>query len=186
MQRREPRSREPPPKPVGTLLQANVLCTDSRGPVRVSQSPSSGPNPGAAPPDTTLVKTFIVEDSPIILDNLVATLEEMSPVQVVGSAGDEATALKRMKQLDGQLDLVIIDVFLKSGSGLGVLRSAAQAGLRARRVVLTNYATADMREKCRSLGAHRVFDKSNDLDDLISYCTHLADRPGDTSPGALG
>jgi DNA-binding NarL/FixJ family response regulator len=133
-----------------------------------------------------LVKTFIVEDSPIILDNLVATLEEMSPVQVVGSAGDEVTALQRITQLDSQLDLVIIDVFLKSGSGLGVLRSAALAGLHAKRVVLTNYATQDMRDKCRSLGAHRVFDKSNDLDDLISYCTYLADHPGDTSPGALG
>jgi hypothetical protein len=30
------------------------------------------------------VKTFIVEDSQIILDNLVAALEELSPVQVVG------------------------------------------------------------------------------------------------------
>ena len=132
-----------------------------------------------------MVKTFIVEDSPIILDNLVATLEEMSPVRVVGSAADEASALERMKQLDGELDLVIIDVFLKSGSGLGVLRSAAQAGLQAKRVVLTNYATPDMREKCRALGAHRVFDKSNDLDDLISYCMRLAGGAVDTSPGSL-
>ncbi len=146
------------------------------------QSPDGGPALGVAPLDTPVVKTFIVEDSPIILDNLIATLEEMSSVQVVGSAADEATALQRMKQLDGQLDLVIIDVFLKSGSGLGVLRSAAQAGLRARRVVLTNYATPDMREKCKALGAHRVFDKSNDLDDLISYCMRLAEGSADGPP----
>jgi len=38
------------------------------------------------------VNTFIVEDSPIILDNLVATLEELAPVRVVGSAADEASA----------------------------------------------------------------------------------------------
>ena len=27
-----------------------------------------------------------------------------------------------------------------------------------------------MRERCRSLGADQVFDKSSELDDLIAYC----------------
>jgi DNA-binding NarL/FixJ family response regulator len=131
------------------------------------------------------LRTFIVEDSPIILDNLVATLEEMAPVQVVGSAPDESTAMARLAQLRDQVDLVIIDVFLKSGSGLGVLRGSAQFGIKAKRVVLTNYATVDMRDKCKALGADRVFDKSNDLDDLLSYCLRLAEGHGDTGSGAL-
>jgi DNA-binding NarL/FixJ family response regulator len=41
-------------------------------------------------------------------------------------------------------------------------------------VVLTNYATADMRRKCIELGAHRVFDKSNEIDALVLYCKQLA------------
>ena len=126
------------------------------------------------------IRTFIVEDSPIILDNLVGTLEEMAPVLVVGSAADEWTAMNRLGKLGEDVDLVIIDVFLKQGSGLGVLRGASHAGLQAKCVVLTNYATPDMREKCKALGAHRVFDKSTDLDDLISYCTRLADGCGDS------
>lgn len=134
------------------------------------------------------LRTFIVEDSPIILDNLVAMLEEMAPVRVVGSAPDESTAMRDLGQLADDVDLVIIDVFLKQGSGLGVLRGATQAGLHAKRVVLTNYATPDMREKCKALGAHRVFDKSTDVDDLIAYCTRLAgdySDSRDTTPGAL-
>lgn len=131
------------------------------------------------------IRTFIVEDSPLILEHLVATLEEMAQVQVVGSAADESSALQRLGRLADDVDLVIIDVFLKQGSGLGVLRGTAQAGLHAKRVVLTNYATPDMRERCKALGAHRVFDKSTDLDDLISYCTRLAVGFGDTAPGAL-
>jgi DNA-binding NarL/FixJ family response regulator len=131
-----------------------------------------------------VLRTFIVEDSPIILDNLSATLEEMAPVQVVGSAADESSALARLVQLGAAVDLVIIDVFLKAGSGLGVLRGASQSGLRAKRVVLTNYATPDMQEKCRALGADRVFDKSNDLDELLSYCMRLADAPGEGRHGA--
>ena len=57
---------------------------------------------------------------------------------------------------------------------MGVLRGAERVGLQARRVVLTNYASSDMRQRCTLLGAHRVFDKSNDLDELVSYCTGLA------------
>jgi DNA-binding NarL/FixJ family response regulator len=131
------------------------------------------------------VKTFIVEDSRIILDNLVAALEELSPVQVVGTAADEDGAMGWLKHDGVEVDLVIIDIFLQSGSGLGVLQRAAKTGVPGRRVVLTNYATAEMRKKCMELGADRVFDKSNELDELIQYCARLGDGGGDTKPGAL-
>jgi DNA-binding NarL/FixJ family response regulator len=130
------------------------------------------------------VKTFIVEDSQIILDNLVATLEELAPVQVVGSAPDEDAAVNWLTADGRDVDLVIIDVFLKAGSGLGVLKRAAQRSVPGKRVVLTNYATQEMRKKCLELGADRVFDKSNELDDLLLYCARLANG-ADTVPGAL-
>jgi DNA-binding NarL/FixJ family response regulator len=41
-------------------------------------------------------------------------------------------------------------------------------------VVLSNFATEDMRRKCIELGADRVFDKSHQIDDLVAYCGHLA------------
>jgi DNA-binding NarL/FixJ family response regulator len=131
------------------------------------------------------VNAFIVEDSPIILESLVATLEELAPVKVVGTAADESSAVHWLRARPEDCDLLIIDIFLKSGSGLGVLRQAAQSGVRGRRVVLTNYATPDMREKCQALGAHRVFDKSNELDELINYCLRLSEGGGATAPGAL-
>ena len=121
------------------------------------------------------LKAFIVEDSPVILENLIATLEEVAQVEVVGSVADEAGAVRWMKRdPDTTADLFIVDVFLRSGTGLGVLQAAQQLGVRARRVVLTNYATEEMRGRCASLGAERVFDKSRELDDLISYCADLA------------
>ena len=78
-------------------------------------------------------------------------------------------------------DLVIIDIFLKRGSGLGVLRAASDLGRPISLVVLSNYATPDMRRKCLELGASRVFDKSNEIDALILYCARLA--VGETGHG---
>jgi DNA-binding NarL/FixJ family response regulator len=99
-------------------------------------------------------------------------------VQVVGSAADEGTALRWLEDANHACDLVIVDVVLQGGSGLGVLRSAELHRIGRRCVVLTNYATPDMRTRCLELGAERVFDKSNELDDLIEYCTHMAGGQG--------
>ena len=185
-------------KSVGTFLHRGVASSTGVALHAHAQSgpPADGPvKPfggahaanGAGYPDFAAMpalRTFIVEDSPIILDNLIATLEEMAPVQVVGNAADEDSAMASLAKLQGELDLVIIDVFLKSGSGLGILRGATRHGLTAKRVVLTNYATPDMRDKCKALGADRVFDKSNDLDELLAYCSRLAEGH-DTTPGKL-
>ena len=131
------------------------------------------------------LRTFIVEDSPVILDNLVSALEELTPVDVVGTARDEASALQWLLSPDHACELVIIDIFLHSGSGLGVLARLGAAEVPGKRVVLTNYATRDMRERCRSLGAHRVFDKSSEIDKLIAYCTRIAQDDAGTRPGEL-
>jgi len=119
------------------------------------------------------LKTFIVEDSPVILENLVSTLQELTHVEVIGCVPDEASAVQALHHAAEPADLYIVDVFLRSGTGLGVLQVARQLGLEARFVVLTNYATAEMRRRCLSLGAERVFDKSRDLDELIAYCAEL-------------
>jgi DNA-binding NarL/FixJ family response regulator len=132
------------------------------------------------------LKAFIVEDSPVIRENLVAALEEMAPINVVGTADDEATAVSWLARADNRCDLVVVDIFLKSGSGLGVLKAASGAGLPMKLVVLSNYATPDMRRKCLELGADRVFDKSNEIDALILYCCRLADgSTGSTEYNAL-
>lgn len=134
------------------------------------------------------LRTYIVEDSPVIRENLVATLEELVPVKVVGFAEDEATAVQWFREPGHNCHLGIVDIFLKKGSGLGVLQAlrGAHAGLKL--VVLSNYATADMRRKCMELGADKVFDKSNEIDALIRYCERLAegtDDPTETGSGSV-
>jgi DNA-binding NarL/FixJ family response regulator len=121
------------------------------------------------------LKAFIVEDSPVIRENLVAALEEMAPIRVIGSAEDESGAVGWLNRAENHCDLVVVDIFLKSGSGLGVLKAAAALPAPVKLVVLSNYATPDMRRKCLELGADRVFDKSNEIDALILYCCRIAD-----------
>lgn len=134
------------------------------------QPPAAIPTPNALPG----LRCFLVEDSSVIRYNLIATLEEMLPMRVVGFAEDEYAAERWMASSGTECDLLIIDIFLKAGTGLQVLQQAGVLCPAARRVVLTNYATPAMRRRCLQLGAHRVFDKSSELDELLHYCAGLA------------
>jgi DNA-binding NarL/FixJ family response regulator len=102
---------------------------------------------------------------------------------VVGTADDENSALDWLSRPENACELVVVDIFLKSGSGLGVLKTAAAVASPPKLIILSNYATPDMRRKCLELGADRVFDKSNEIDALILYCCRLAD--GGTGSGEL-
>lgn len=121
----------------------------------------------------TALNCFLVEDSPVIRQNLVATLEEMLPMQVVGTAEDEDGALRWLQESPTPCDLLIIDIFLRTGTGLEVLRRAKAVRPDTLLVVLTNYATPEMRRRCEELGADRLFDKSAELEDLLAYCEAL-------------
>ena len=129
------------------------------------------------------LKTYIVEDNKVIRDNLISALEELVPVKVVGTSDGETSAVQWLGAKGNEADLVIIDIFLREGTGLGVLRAMQTMAPRQSLVVLSNYTTPDMRAKCAELGASRVFDKSSEIDDLIQYCGRLAD--GETGNAAL-
>ena len=129
-----------------------------------------------------ILRAFIVEDSPVIRENLVATLEELVPLKVLGYADSERAAVAWLDDPAHDCDLVIVDLFLRQGSGLQVLEHLGRTGRHADRVVLTNYATADVRRRCIGLGASRVFDKSGEIDALIDHCLALADQRRAAAP----
>jgi DNA-binding NarL/FixJ family response regulator len=119
------------------------------------------------------IRTFLVEDSSVVRENLIAALEENAPIEVIGAAEDEPSAIGWLTANGGSCDLVIVDIFLRNGTGIGVLKGIGAVAGDMTRVVLSNHATADIRAKCLELGASEVFDKSNQLDEMLQYCNRL-------------
>ncbi|EJL84419.1 response regulator containing a CheY-like receiver domain and an HTH DNA-binding domain [Polaromonas sp. CF318] len=116
------------------------------------------------------LKTYIVEDNPTIRENLIGTLEELARIDAVGTADTENEGKAWLAENSEDWDLAIVDLFLKQGSGLGVLAACRDRPSRQKVVVLSNYATADIRQRCTQLGVDAVFDKSNEIDALVDYC----------------
>ncbi|QHI98729.1 response regulator [Xylophilus rhododendri] len=121
-----------------------------------------------------MLSAFLVEDNPLIRENLSAALTELAPVQMLGWAAGEEAARQWFAAHD-DWHLAIVDLFLEDGNGLGVLRALqARDEPRQHVVVLTNYATPDIRKRCTDLGADAVFDKSSEIEALAQYCDELA------------
>ena len=116
------------------------------------------------------LRTYIVEDNPTIRESLIGALEELASISPLGWAETENDAKQWLSAHPRDWDLAIVDLFLKQGSGLGVLEACRARGPGQRVIVLSNYATADMRERCTELGADAVFDKSKEIDALVEYC----------------
>lgn len=122
------------------------------------------------------VLAILVEDSKTIRDELIPTLEELAGVKVVAVAETAHEAIVALSTHRHSWTVATVDMFLRSGSGMDVVKACRQRGERQRVVVLTNYATPDIRSRCTDLGADAVFDKSTELDAFIEYCANLSDQ----------
>ena len=123
------------------------------------------------------LKTYIVEDNATIRENLIGTLEELAAIESVGVADTEEEGKQWLTSKPAQWDMAIIDLFLRQGSGLGVLAACRKRQPHQRVVVLSNYATPDVRMRCAQLGVDAVFDKSNEIDALVDYCIEQSHVP---------
>lgn len=133
------------------------------------------------------LRTYIVEDNATIRENLIGTLEELASVEAVGVAETEDEGTQWLSTHSEQWDLAIVDLFLRQGSGLGVLAACRTRRPGQKMVVLSNYATPDVRMRCAQLGVDAVFDKSNEIDALVDYCMLHSIHPASTdASGSLG
>lgn len=120
------------------------------------------------------VITFLVEDNARIREHLIPTLEDLAGAKVLGFAETEADALQWLHAHEGEWSLAVVDLFLKAGSGLGVLKGCKERQPHQRIVLLTNYATPEIRRQALALGADAFFDKSTELIELFDYAGMLA------------
>ena len=122
-----------------------------------------------------MLKVFLIEDSELLQELLSDMLSELEGIDFCGCADGEAEALRRLAETP--VDLVIIDIELKQGSGIGVLDALQTDSGRygnPRKAVLTNYAHATMRQRCEHFGMDAFFDKSLHINQLIDYVVDAA------------
>jgi len=123
------------------------------------------------------LKVALIEDSPILREIISELFEDLDGVQLCGVAEDERGALSLLESQP--VDLAIVDLELKQGSGIGVLEALKTEPQRygpPRTVILSNHAHPAMRQRCAKLGIDAFFDKSLQMSQFIGYVQATAMR----------
>lgn len=119
-----------------------------------------GGGPGADPELTI----YIVEDSSPVRERLVESMRDIPNARVVGQAADILEALEGMRT--SQPRVLILDMQLRGGSGIRLLKQMRAAGMQRPElvIVVTNYPTDDYRKASHDCGADHFFDKASEFD----------------------
>lgn len=123
--------------------------------------------------DVGPLRVFLVEDSPIIRERLTESLSAPGRIEVIGHVDTEQAAVAALK--NAAWDALVLDLQLKQGTGLGVLKAiAATRPSGSKVIVLTNYAIPQFRDRSVALGADYFFDKSREYYRVRSVLEEMA------------
>jgi CheY-like chemotaxis protein len=129
------------------------------------------------------LRILLVEDSPLLRGRLENMLSQHAAFKVTGLAAAEAEAVEKLDTVP--YDAIVVDVELRPGSGIGVIRQArarnkdgkdGKDGGHVWIIVLTNYDLPTVRERCMQAGADHFLDKMREIDQLIPILLGIAGR----------
>ena len=106
------------------------------------------------------LRVLLVEDSKVLTERLTEAIKQIAVVELVGTADTEAAAVAAVKK--DSVDVIILDLHLKQGTGFGVMRALAATQWKPRIVVLTNYDLPEYKNAAIALGATHFLDKTRD------------------------
>src|SRR4051812_20824247 len=116
------------------------------------------------------MRVLLVEDNSKLIAQFKLLVSAIGGARVVHVSKTDADAIAWLERHPGGWDLALVDIFLASGHGFNVLKRCQKVEPAQRIVIVSNYAKDGIRERALSSGADRFFDKSLELEELISYC----------------
>jgi DNA-binding NarL/FixJ family response regulator len=125
---------------------------------------------------------FVVDDSASLRQRLVEMLSAVDGLEVVGEAQSAREAVAAIHTL--RPEVVILDIQMPDGTGLGVLREVKRDYPGTVVIMLTDHAEAQYQKRCLELKADYFLSKSADWKLLIEIGEQLAGTR-DTVPMAM-
>ncbi len=131
------------------------------------------------------LSVLLVEDSRVLAERLRETLLSVPGVQLAGTVDSEADAVAVLQRQP--VDVVLLDLHLRQGTGFGVLRAIPNDQVRKTVViVLTNYDLAEYRRAAAALGARHFLDKLRDFERLPTLLQEIGAQLPDEQPAPNG
>jgi DNA-binding NarL/FixJ family response regulator len=117
------------------------------------------------------MKVFVVEDSPLVRERLVAMLREIEAVEVVGESDNATEAVAGIVREAPAV--VVLDIKLRGGSGMEVLEQIRKDAPDITTIMLTNFANDSYRQRYLAAGANFFFDKTEEFEKVRDVLERL-------------
>ncbi len=132
---------------------------------------------------TEPLRILLVEDSAVLAERLSELLSHVPGVTLVDKVDTEKAAVDVVRSQS--IDVMILDLHLRQGTGFGVLRSLADEPRGAVAIVLTNYALPQYRRAASELGVRYFLDKAREFERIPDVLREIAGDPSrHDQPGA--
>lgn len=122
------------------------------------------------------LRIFLVEDSAAVRNLIVENLAQIPGIVWAGFSDTESDALEQL--LTQSCDVLIVDIELKQGNGMSLLRKLSQAHAHAQslKVVFSNNVCDAYRRSGQQYGVRHFLDKSYELPQLCALLEQICAR----------
>jgi DNA-binding NarL/FixJ family response regulator len=108
---------------------------------------------------------LIVDDHPLVREGLTARISSQPDLTVCGEAGSVDEALELLKT--EFVSLIIVDLALKNGHGLELIKAVQKSGAETRMLVVSAYEDSLFAERALRAGAHGYINKQEVQENVI-------------------
>jgi DNA-binding NarL/FixJ family response regulator len=120
---------------------------------------------------TDCLRVLLVEDSKVLTERLIEAIRQIPAVELIATVDTETAAIATVKR--ETVDVIILDLHLKQGTGFGVMRALAGTAAKPRIVVLTNYDLPEYKSAATALGATHFLDKAREYGRLAEVLQEI-------------
>ncbi len=133
------------------------------GTPRVESHQSASRNP---------LRVFLVEDSLVLQELIIESLKAIPGIVLVGMSETENDAIQKLIIAD--CDVLIVDIQLKQGNGINLLRRLEPLEKKILKIVFSNHVSSTYRRLCDQYGVEFFFDKTSEFSRLCMVLTELS------------
>ena len=120
------------------------------------------------------MKVLVAEDSPLLRSQIIRTFSDLKGIEIFGERHEAMEACGVITEL--KPDVVILDILMRGGNGIEVLKKLRRENCLPVVIVLTNDSAPPYRRESTQAGAEFFLDKSTEFGKMREIIRRLTER----------
>lgn len=120
------------------------------------------------------MKVLVAEDSSLLRTQIIGTFSDLDGIEIAGETHEALAACRAIGEL--KPDVLILDILMRGGNGIEVLKQLKREGGFTVVIVLTDSTSPPYRKRSTDAGAEFFLDKSTEFGKVREIIQGLIER----------